>query len=78
MLHWTPQPLVAHAGPGTCAALPGASTVASRAEHARMLAHAAARRLRAFGDDRAYWLTGAPTALAQAAAIRAAGFSPLP
>jgi hypothetical protein len=78
MLHWTPAPLVAHSGAGSPVALPGIRLAASRAEHARMLAHAAARRLRAFGEDRAYWLTGAPRALAEAARIRAAGFAPLP
>ncbi len=50
-----------------------------RADHARMLAHAAKRRLAAQGQDADYWKACAPAALAKAAAIRAdAGFARLP
>jgi len=43
-----------------------------RADHARMLAHAAARRLAAhrLSPDRAYWKAGAPIALSRAISIR--------
>lgn len=80
MLHWTPTLPLGFAGLSPAPALPAdpASMPASRADHARMLAHAAARRLRAAGDDRAYWLKGAPAALAKAAALRTAGFARLP
>ena len=78
MLHWTPALPLAFAGSRPAAVIPGdASTGASsRAEHARMLAHAAARRLRAMGEDRAYWLKGAPAALGRAMAIRTEGRLP--
>ena len=50
-----------------------------RADHARMLAHAAKRRLAAQGQDASYWKACAPAAIAKAAAIRAeAGFAHLP
>jgi hypothetical protein len=50
-----------------------------RADHARMLAHAAKRRLAAQGQDAGYWKACAPAAIAKAAAIRAeAGFARLP
>lgn len=81
MIHWTPAPLVAAAGDRSAIALPMAapgSRSGARGDHARMLAHAAQRRLRAKGEDRAYWLAGAPLALAEAASLRAAGFSRLP
>ena len=79
MLHWTPVLPLAFAGDRPAAALPfEAAPPSSRAEHARMLAHAAARRLRAIGEERAYWLKGAPAALARAAALRATGFPSLP
>jgi hypothetical protein len=60
---------------------------AGRADHARMLAHAAKRRLaaqtvpndRTPSDDRAYWKACAPTALQRATAIRReAGLAKLP
>jgi len=43
-----------------------------RADHARMLAHAAKRRLAAGNpsSDRAYWMACAPVALEKAIAIR--------
>ncbi len=43
-----------------------------RADHAKMLAHAATRRLAALrpSDDRAYWKACAPAALNRAIAIR--------
>jgi hypothetical protein len=76
MLHWTPGRAVAakvtpiasmlRAGP-PC----GSRLGASRADHARMLAHAATRRRAAVGEDRAYWKACAPAAVARAAAIRA-------
>ena len=55
----------------------------SRADHARMLAHAAKRRLASqqpAGDhDADYWKACAPAAVAKAAAIRAeASFARLP
>jgi hypothetical protein len=52
-----------------------------RADHARMLAYAAKRRLAAQSpsDDRAYWKAGAPIALNRAIAIRRdAGLAKLP
>jgi hypothetical protein len=52
-----------------------------RADHARLLAHAAKRRLAAQSqaDDRAYWKAGAPIALTRAIAIRReAGLAKLP
>jgi hypothetical protein len=52
-----------------------------RADHARLLAHAAKRRLAAQlqSPDRAYWKAGAPVALNKAIAIRLdAGLSKLP
>jgi hypothetical protein len=52
-----------------------------RAGHAKMLAHAAKRRLAAQGpsQDRAYWKAGAPVALNRAIAIRRdAGLAKLP
>jgi hypothetical protein len=50
-----------------------------RADHARMLAHAAVRRLRALGQDGGYWKACAPMALRRAAALRRdRGFSRLP
>ncbi len=50
-----------------------------RADHARMLAHAAKRRLSARGEDAGYWKACAPAAIAKAAAIRAdASFARLP
>ena len=80
MIHWTPAPLVASAGDASAFAVPDAALMSrgARGDHARMLSHAAQRRLRAWGEDRAYWLAGAPVALAQAATLRAQGFAPLP
>ena len=81
MMHWTPAPLVADAGSRSVAALPmdlPRPRSAARGDHARMLAHAAQRRLRAKGEDRAYWMAGAPLALARATSLRAEGFAPLP
>ncbi len=50
-----------------------------RADHARMLAHAAKRRLAAKGQDAGYWKACAPAAIAKAAAIRLdASFARLP
>lgn len=51
-----------------------------RAEHARMLSHAAVRRRRAAGaDDPDYWRACAPAAVARAARLRGeAGFACLP
>jgi hypothetical protein len=58
-------------GPGPAAA--------ARSDHARMLAHAAKRRLAASGPDGDYWKACAPAAVARAAAIRSrGGFVPLP
>ena len=53
----------------------------SRADHARMMAHAARRRSAAAapGQDAGYWKACAPAAIAKAAAIRAeGGFARLP
>jgi hypothetical protein len=56
----------------------------ARAEHARLLTIAAARRCRAMdrlrearADDAEYWIACAPTPIAKAAALRT-GFNPLP
>jgi hypothetical protein len=51
-----------------------------RAEHARMLAHAAVRRRRASGgDERDYWRACAPAAVARATRLREeASFARLP
>lgn len=61
----------------------GIARAYGRADHARMLAHAAARRLAAQDLARAgdadYWKACAPAALAKAARIRSeAGFARLP
>src|SRR5579875_1452919 len=73
MIHWTPAPLTAVAGERTAIALPETALMSrgARGDHARMLSHAAQRRLRAKGEDRDYWLAGAPVALAQAATLTA-------
>ena len=81
MIHWTPAPLVAAAGDGSRVALPldaPRPCAGVRGDHARLLAHAAQRRLRAKGEDRAYWMAGAPLALARAASLRAEGLPRLP
>lgn len=59
-------------------------TPCARAEHARLLEIAAARRLRALDrrrgerlEDAEYWIACAPVAVAKAAGLREA-FSPLP
>jgi hypothetical protein len=81
MLHWTPSRLspasVTPVGLYASAAVRGPST---RSEHARMLAHAAKRRLAARGgEDAGYWKACAPAAVAKAAALRTqAGFTRLP
>jgi hypothetical protein len=52
-----------------------------RADHAKMLAHAASRRRAAQGpaEDRAYWKACAPAAVTRATAIRRdAGLAKLP
>ena len=84
MLHWTPA-RTALSSLTPIGALLGASPPqrvchgVSRSDHARMLAHAAKRRLAAQGLDGDYWKACAPAAIAKAAAIRtAAGFSRLP
>jgi len=70
-------------------AIPGAPRVdepTPRAMHARLLANAAARRLRAIeraaahrDDDAGYWKAACPMVVAKAAALRSAmSFSPLP
>jgi len=70
-------------------ATPGAPRVdepTPRAMHARLLANAAARRLRAIeraaaqrSDDADYWKAACPMVVAKAAALRSAmRFSPLP
>ncbi len=53
----------------------------NRAEHARMMAHAARRRFAAASrnEDAGYWKACAPAAIAKAASIRAnGGFARLP
>ncbi len=84
MLHWTPARTATSSITPIGALLGGAGSQrscvgASRADHARMLAHAAKRRRAAQGVDGDYWKACAPAAIAKAAAIRAeAGFSRLP
>jgi len=67
---------------GVLAAQAGVPVMAlGRADHARMLAHAAKRRLAAQSrsDDSGYWKACAPDALTKAIAIRReAGFARLP
>jgi len=82
--HPTIRPLSADA-----VATPGAPRVedlGARALHARLLANAAARRLRAAEraaaqrvEDAEYWKSACPMVVAKAAALRSAhAFSPLP
>ncbi|MBN8552305.1 MAG: hypothetical protein J0L52_05365 [Caulobacterales bacterium] len=82
--HATVRPLTADA-----VATPGAPRVeepSARALHARLLANAAARRLRAVErtaaqrvEDADYWKSACPMVVAKAAALREAhAFSPLP
>ena len=84
MLHWTPARTAASSITPIGSLLvasnaPQARVGAARADHARMLAHAAKRRQAAQGLDGDYWKSCAPAAIAKAAAIRAgAGFSRLP
>ena len=84
MLHWTPArsaaspitPVGALLGRASASA---ACVGAARADHARMLAHAAKRRQAAQGVDADYWKACAPAAIARASAIRSgAGFARLP
>lgn len=83
MLHWTPKRFA----PATAAIAPlregllgqTRRTGSARSDHARMLAHAAARRRAASGEDRGYWLACAPAAVARAASLRGtASFARLP
>ena len=85
MIHFKPSVLFrARAQAQVQAVLPssGVAMAYGRADHARMLAHAAKRRLAAqcaSTPDADYWKTCAPAALAKAASIRAeAGFARLP
>ena len=83
MLHWTPGRFIPVAPVAILAGRDGPAQTFrngdARSDHARMLTHAAARRRKAVGDDRGYWLACAPAALAKAAAIRSgAGFARLP
>ena len=82
--HPTIRPIAADA-----IATPGAPRVQernARAMHAKLLANAAARRLRAAeraaahrDDDAGYWKAACPMVVAKAAALReAVSFSPLP
>jgi len=82
------QPVIRPIGPDTVAT-PGAPRVdepTPRAMHARLLANAAARRLRAVEraaaqrvEDAGYWKAACPMVVAKAAALREAhAFSPLP
>jgi hypothetical protein len=68
--------------PGVLGAQVGLPTMAQgRADHARMLAHAAKRRLSAQSpfEDSAYWKACAPAALSKAIRIRQeAGLAKLP
>jgi len=68
--------------PGLFAAQPGLPIMArGRADHAKMLTHAATRRLAAqtSPQDRAYWKACAPVALHRAIEMRrAAGLAKLP
>jgi hypothetical protein len=66
---------------GSAAAFGLPTMSAGRADHARMLAHAAKRRAAAQipSPDRDYWKAGAPIALNKAIAIRRdAGLAKLP
>jgi hypothetical protein len=70
---------VPHDGLTTPFGSPGLAV--GRADHARMLAHAAKRRLAAgaLSEDRTYWKACAPAALDKAIAIRCeAGLAKLP
>ncbi len=50
-----------------------------RADHARMMAHAAKRRRSAWGQDASYWKACAPAAIAKATSIRSeSDFARLP
>jgi hypothetical protein len=85
MLHWTadrygPAREVASEIPLSINLKPAGRASSSRAEHARMLEHAAVRRRRAAGlDERDYWRACAPAALVRAARLRGeADFARLP
>ena len=81
MLHWTPTRetfLLAPVAELMSARRQVGAVGATRSDHARMLAHAAKRRLAASGEDGAYWKACAPAALAKASAIRARGLVRLP
>jgi hypothetical protein len=83
MLHWTPARSASQVTPIASLVRSGppcgGGIGASRADHARMLSHAATRRRAAVGEDRAYWKACAPAAVARAAAIRGeGGFARLP
>jgi hypothetical protein len=85
MLHWTagrfaPAREIGPEIPFPCIPIARAAPLSHRAEHARMLDHAAARRRRASGlDDRDYWRACAPVAVARATRLRGeAGFARLP
>jgi hypothetical protein len=76
MLHWTPPRTIAPIGAFAPPPIPVTPAADARSTHARMLAHAAKRRLAARGEDAGYWKACAPAALARAAAIRASGALP--
>lgn len=83
MIHFKPtlfkrQLRAAPAAPSAVAASAPARAQ-GRADHARMLAYAAKRRLCAGGADGDYWKACAPAAIAKAMAIRGEGsFARLP
>jgi hypothetical protein len=77
MFHFKPSRLTPVPAPAT-RTMPVAQNL-GRADHARMLAHAAKRRLSAHGEDAGYWKACAPAAIAKAVAIRTeATFARLP
>lgn len=80
MLHWTPtrSPAAPIAPAGLLLPPAPPASGGARSEHARMLGHAAKRRLAARGEDAGYWKACAPAAVAKAARIRSEGFARLP
>ena len=80
MLHWTPDHPCRTVTPiGALLGRAATPSCHARAAHARMLAHAAARRRAASGTDAEYWKACAPAAVAKAVSLRGAGgFARLP
>ncbi len=82
MIHFNPSSFFHSLTPAMpCEAPAPAARAYGRADHARMMAHAARRRSAASsrGEDARYWKACAPAAVARAAAIRSErGFARLP